>query len=303
MIKLEKMVKSVDYGYVERQGLIKDLCNKYGFIKKNCIGKSCGGRNIDALKIGTASRYSLITAAFHGSEHITSTVLLMFIEELSEAISTDGYIAGFRARKALSGRGVIFVPCVNPDGCEISLFGAKACTAEANMIARLCNNDFAHWNANLRGVDINHNFNAGWNELHEREMEMGILGPSPSRYGGPKPESEPETVALTELCRKGVIRHATALHSQGEVIYWNYGRSEPSRSRRMAEIMATSSGYALDIPIKIAEGGGFKDWFIKEFNRPAFTVELGLGENPLPAEDAEKIYSRVKEMLMLCTIM
>ena len=71
----------------------------------------------------------------------------------------------------------------------------------------------------------------------------------------------------------------------------------------MAEIMATSSGYALDVPIGIADGGGFKDWFISEFNRPGFTVELGLGKNPLPAESAEAIYLRVREMLTLCTIM
>ena len=195
------------------------------------------------------------------------------------------------------------MPCVNPDGCEISISGAKGCGKLADTIGKLCNLDYKHWNANLRGVDINHNFNAGWEELHKREQELGIYGPSPTRFGGYKPESEPETIALTELCRKAAIRHVTALHSQGEVIYWSYGKKEPSRSRRMAEIMATSSGYALDIPSPIAYGGGFKDWFISEFNRPGFTVELGLGENPLPAEDAERIYKRVKEMLMLCTIM
>lgn len=67
--------------------------------------------------------------------------------------------------------------------------------------------------------------------------------------------------------------------------------------------MATSSGYALDTPVGIAEGGGFKDWFITEYGRPGFTVELGLGENPLLPENAEEIYNRVKEMLMLFLIM
>ena len=67
--------------------------------------------------------------------------------------------------------------------------------------------------------------------------------------------------------------------------------------------MATSSGYALDVPSLIATGGGFKDWFIKEFNRPAFTIEFGLGENPLPITEFEKIYKITKEMLILCAIM
>jgi len=71
----------------------------------------------------------------------------------------------------------------------------------------------------------------------------------------------------------------------------------------MAEIMATSSGYALDVPTGIASGGGFKDWFISEFSRPGFTVEMGLGSNPLPIESAESIYKKLEEMLMLCCIM
>ena len=67
--------------------------------------------------------------------------------------------------------------------------------------------------------------------------------------------------------------------------------------------MSTSSGYALDTPVGIAEGGGFKDWFICEFNRPGFTVEIGRGKNPLPAESAGEIYSRIEEMLMLCAVL
>jgi len=71
----------------------------------------------------------------------------------------------------------------------------------------------------------------------------------------------------------------------------------------MAEIMATTSGYMLSEPKGLAVGGGFKDWFIKEFNRPGFTVEMGKGENPLPIETAKEIYERLEEMLMLTVIM
>lgn len=57
------------------------------------------------------------------------------------------------------------------------------------------------------------------------------------------------------------------------------------------------------MPTGIADGGGFKDWFISEFCRPGFTIELGLGKNPLPAADAAKINEQVKEMLMLFIMM
>lgn len=298
-----RKVNSKEYDYLERKRLIDSLCDEYKFVKKATIGRSCGGKEITALKIGSASEYCLMAAAFHGSERITSTVLLMFFEELCRAIQNNSSIAGLKMPRALRGRGVIFVPCVNPDGCDISLLGAAACGGLKDNIAKLCNNDFAHWNANLRGVDINHNFNADWQNLREKERALGIYGPAPTRFGGFKPESEPETLALTELCRTAKIRHVLALHTQGEVIYWSYGKKQPSRGRKMAEIMATSSGYALDIPTGIADGGGFKDWFIEEFNRPGFTVELGRGKNPLPADTAENIYLRAREMLTLCSIM
>lgn len=300
---METVVKPQEYDYYKRKKVIDSLCEKYKFLKRVAIGKSCGGKDITALKIGSAGEYCLFAAAFHGSERITSTILLMFIEELCEAIANNGFLEGLDVNKALSGRGVIFVPCVNPDGCDISLLGEDACGPLKNNLSKLCKNDFTHWNANLRGVDINHNFLAGWKELREKEIKMGIYGPGPTRYGGSKPESEPETLALTELCRKISMRHVIALHSQGEVIYWTYGDKRPVRSQRMVEIMATSSGYAIDTPVGIAQGGGFKDWFINEFNRPGFTIELGYGENPLPAKDALEIYLRVREMFVLCAIM
>lgn len=291
------------YDYLSLRKVTKQLCERYDFLKEVRLGSSCAGREIFGLRIGKGAQYALIAAAFHGSEYIGENITLFFAEELCRALEENGNIAGMNARRALFGRGVILVPCVNPDGCEIAIRGRNACGPLAAAIERLCHGDFLHWNANLRGVDINHNFNAGWKELHERERKSGILGPAPTRFGGPRPESEPETVALTELCRSGRIRHAVALHTQGEVIYWSYGKNRPPKSERMAEILATSSGYALDVPTGLAAGGGFKDWFIEEIGRPAFTVEMGLGENPLPIEDAYTIYDRLREMLMLAAIM
>ncbi len=300
---MEKIIKSQYYDYREMRRAVDAICAKYPFLRQFTVGTSCLGRDIGAIKLGKAGEYALITAAFHGSEHLTTTVLLMFIEELCHAIATDTAVAGLNAKRALFGRGVIFIPRVNPDGCEISIHGRSACGKLSKSIQKISGGDFLHWNANLRGVDINHNFDAGWEKLRSLERQMGIYGPSPTRFGGYYPESEPETKALCELCRKGRVGHALALHSQGEVIYWTYGDSRPPRSERMAQLLATSSGYALDSAIGIADGGGFKDWFISEIGRPAFTVELGKGKNPLPAEDAVKIYTTVREMLMIATIM
>ena len=44
---------------------------------------------------------------------------------------------------------------------------------------------------------------------------------------------------------------------------------------------------------------GYKDWFIQNFNRPGYTVEVGLGENPLPVSDFERIYKDNLGILVL----
>lgn len=294
---LQNNIGALDYAALKKT--LAALTEEYPFLSSYIIGRSCAGRDIPAIRLGRSAEYVLIAAAFHGSEYITETVLLRFIALLCEAFKNDSSLAGFNVRRSLFGRGAIFVPCVNPDGCEIALRGAAGAGALAGNVARICGGDFARWNANLRGVDINHNFSAGWQELSALERESGIIGPAPTRFGGYRPESEPETLALTELCRTKKIRHALALHSQGEVIYWSYGDKIPRRSRKMAEILSSSSGYALSEAEGLAKGGGFKDWFISEFDRPAFTVEMGLGKNPLPIEQAAEITERLTEMLML----
>lgn len=300
---MERIIKSVDYDYVNLRKIVDALCCRSECLQVFSVGKSCAGRDILALALGQAQEYVLFTAAFHGSEHITTNILLMFLEEFAFAYSKNKYLSGINVKKALGNRGLIFVPRVNPDGCEISIHGESACGKDAVKIKRLCGGHFKNWNANQRGVDINHNFDAGWSKLHKLERDMGIIGPSPTRFGGQYPHSEPETQAVVNLCKQYNIHHAIAFHSQGEVIYWSYNGLEDGRSKQMAEIMATTSGYALDVPIGIATGGGFKDWFIEKYLRPAFTVEVGKGKNPLPIGDASKIYSDLREMLTICSIM
>lgn len=300
---MSSIVFSAEYEYLEVKKIIDKLLESYSFLKCKSIGRSCAGRDILCLQIGESSEYVLYTAAFHGSEHITCNIALKFVEEICEALLTGGEISGIDARRALYGRGILVVPLVNPDGCEISIKGETGAGYMAGKIRRLCGGNFKKWNANLRGVDINHNFDAGWNELKKLEKEAGIYAPASTRFGGYSPESEPETRALTELCRKEKIRHVLALHTQGEVIYWSYGDRQPDRSRKMAEIMAAESGYALEVPTGLAVGGGFKDWFINEFAKPGFTLEIGKGENPLPINTLSNLYSSVRDALILASIM
>ena len=297
------IILHIEHDYNSYESIIGNLCRKYSFLKCESVGKSVFGRSIRALRIGDSPEEVLYVGAVHGSERITATVILRFVEELCEAYDKNTRLADIDIRRALRGKTAVFIPLVNPDGCEISLKGAVACGEKAGWVKRLCNGDFTHWNANLRGVDINHNFDAGWKSLHELERSSGYYGPGPTRYGGPHPNSEPETAALVQYCKTHSVKYCVAFHSQGEVIYWDYNNIPTHRGKKMAEVFAASSGYALDVPIGLSSGGGFKDWFIDCFHRPGFTVEIGLGRNPLPAEDGEEIYKKIEEMMTIGLIM
>ena len=282
----------------ERNKLIKNLLAKYNFLNHGVIGKSHCERNIEFLSLGNFENSILWACAFHGMEWLTSLVILKFLENICNRIKSKNKILGIDIEKNLENRGIVIIPCVNPDGVEISLTGYKSAKNFQNLVKKASNNRTFSWQANAAGVDINHNFDAGWNELKKLEKENNILEPSPTRFGGKKPESEPETRALVNFCQKNKFSYAIAFHSQGEEIYWKYGKSIPENSYKLAKIFSITSGYKLSSPEGLAVGGGFKDWFIKEFNKPAFTIEIGVGKNPLPISQLYPIYNKIYKMLL-----
>jgi len=80
-------------------------------------------------------------------------------------------------------------------------------------------------------------------------------------------------------------------HTQGEVIYWQFLDYNPPNSRKIGETLSRVSGYSLEETPYASSFAGFKDWFIQNFNRPGYTIEAGLGTNPLPTSQFNTIYS------------
>lgn len=300
---LGNFIQSKFFDEFERNKFINSLKEKYPFIRCGVLSKSFCGRDIEYIRIGKANEQALFVGGFHGMEWLTSLLLLIFCETLCISISQDKKLLGVGMRSFLEKKGLFIIPCINPDGTEISIHGGDSAKAYKNLVLDVSKGDTSRWQANARGVDLNHNFDASWKDLNKRERKAGIVGPSPTRYGGVKPESEVETQVLTNLCRKVNFRHAIAFHSQGEEIYWNYKDYTPKDSFFMANVMGKTSGYKVSEPEGLAVGGGFKDWFIKEFKRPAFTFEIGKGKNPLPIDDIVDIYKKLEKTLIFSTIM
>ncbi|BCG58674.1 M14 family metallopeptidase [Paenibacillus sp. URB8-2] len=273
-----------EYGPGELNADINLLTAKYPFIWADTIGKSVLGQPLHLLRIGSGRRRLHVNAALHANEWLTSPCLLSFLEQYAEAYANGRKWNGHSPADWFSNWTVWAVPMANPDGVELVQEGAgpghpyRRELAEWNGGRR----SFRHWKANIRGVDLGDQFPAFWEEERSRR---GITGPSPRDYGGPSPLSEPEAAALVSLCEKSPADTAVSLHSQGQEIYWNYRGYEPPESLELAERLAQAGGYRA---VALTESdAGFKDWFIMKFRKPGFTVELGLGRNPLPLEDFE----------------
>ena len=289
--------------FKNRKDIIYGIAKQYKNTRCKVFSKSLCMRDIYSIEIGNTKEQVLFVGAFHGMEWLTSMVLLRFAKNVCESIKNKSKMAGIDMSLFLKRRGILIIPCINPDGVEISLHGSKAARRYQELVKCVSLNDTSQWQANARGVDLNHNFPAGWDELHKLEKAAAICGPAPTRYGGEFPGSEPEVKSLINLCKTKNFRHALAFHSQGEEIYWDFGEHTPPQSKLMANAMANSSGYKVSEPEGLAVGGGFKDWFIDYCRKPGFTIEIGKGKNPLPMSDLDSIYSQIEEMLVLSVIM
>lgn len=297
------IIQPNEFDYEASKKYIEQLCTEYPFIEAGVVSRTCLGRGIFSLSIGNKKNSVLLAGGFHGSEWLSCLVLLRFIERVASHIKNKRQLKRVDVSRTFSTLGVTVIPCVNPDGTEIAVHGPDAARSLRRFVEKIGCKDFSKWNANALGVDINHNFNAGWRECRKMEEENSITGPASRQFGGKYPESEAETRALTRLCRLRPFRQVMAVHSQGEELYWEYGENTPSQSKMMAKIIADSCSYSLVQNSALASHGGFKDWFISEFARPGFTLEIGKGENPLPVRDLFKIYNRVEEALLIFTLM
>ena len=104
--------------------------------------------------------------------------------------------------------------------------------------------------------------------------------------------------ALACALRKICPDIAIAYHTQGEEIYYDFCGKEPKISKEIGEKMANLTGYKLSKPEGMASYSGYKDWVISALGLPAFTVEAGIGKNPLPLCDFDDLYYKNRKMLL-----
>ena len=267
------------------------------FVKIDRIGTSGGGRTVYAVTVGEGPRKILLTACHHANEWLTGLCLWYAAEDYCRSVSTGD----FRSVSLFAETSVCFVPWVNPDGA--ALLTGLATDTEREQMGRIAKKHphipFPEWKANSRGVDLNLNYPAAWDAVRERKKQTA----APRDFPGDAPLSEPETAALARLTNEFRPDVVAALHSQGEEIYLNFGRQFPHGSRTLGAKLSDALGYPVLCTPLDADGGGYKDWFIHTYDKPGITVELGLGENPLPLSVLPGLMEKTRTFLQVLMVL
>ncbi len=292
------------YTYDQMVRDLDTLKARYGRkIQVNKIGSSLDGRTIYEAVLGSpdARKHVLIQAGIHAREYMTPLLVMKQLEYGLAFYDTGNYM-GIPLADLLGQVAVHFVPMVNPDGICISQGGVDAIhTPMLREAVRQCYaNDVAQgrtarvfedylkvWKANARGVDLNQNFPADWEQVASCPL------PSYGIYRGTSPLSEPETQALANLADSRAWALSISYHSMGNLIYWDYaGNKVQGASGELATIVQADTGYAIGAS---SGHGGFKDWMqVKDDPVPSLTIEVGGVACPMPLSQYPDVWNRNK---------
>ena len=281
---------------------LNHLTMRYPNLGIGYLGESILGRGIPLITLGHGKKEILYVGAHHGMEWITSVLLSRFLNDFWELSFHNGVAYGISLKQLCQSYTLYIIPMLNPDGVEYQIHGVQQNNPLYDRVLQMNNgNDcFSAWQANARGVDLNHNYDAGFAEYKELEAENGILGGAPTRYSGETPESEPEVAYLCNFIRfHENLRGILTLHTQGEEIFYKSGGKVVKNSEIIAKKIAQISGYKLSQAEGLASYGGLTDWCIHEMNIPAFTLECGRGKNPLPLSDYFSIYTKLRKLFFV----
>lgn len=279
------------------------LAARYPAFRLETLTTTAFDRSVQALRIGRGGRRVLYSAAHHANEWITAPVLLKFLEELAAADEAQGTLFGVPTKTILNAATIFAVPMVNPDGVDLVTGAIEAGVPEYEKARQFAENYPAipfpkGWKANLLGVDLNLQYPAGWLKARNIKFSQGYTRPGPRDFVGRAPLNQREAIALARYTLRVDPALVIALHTQGKAIYWKFQEDFVAGAQELGAEFARLSGYALEDTPYNSSFAGYKDWFIKVWRRPGYTIECGSGQNPLPLSQFEEIYRAVLGILV-----
>ena len=290
------------YSYENFLHDMKILCDAYpSQLQAVKLCDTLDGRGVYDIILGdpNGANQVLIFGAMHAREYITVQVVMRQLCEALDALN-GGNVSyrGVSAAELLQGVTIHFVPNSNPDGVAISQFGLDGIqNAEIRSQVAAIGGDLVQWKANARGVDLNRNFDADWNEFH------GSPYPASERYKGTYPGSEAESAALIALTQSSHIKRSISYHTCGALIYWYFKQSGAvlDESKKFASEISHATGYYLDDDYTAVDAAGYKDWAVYKLGVPSITIECGAENgdlvNPVPQSRFNGIWERNKNVV------
>ena len=270
------------------------------------IGQTADGNRLYDFRVGNpaAERHLLVFGGIHAREYITAQLVMRQLVQLLSDQSTNGSYENIAVRELLSNTEIHFIPMANPDGIGISQLGLEGLRTEAvrETVRQIALKDgkaltetyLRQWKSNANGVDLNRNFDALWESYNDH---LGHA--SADHYKGTAPECELESKALADLTRQFQFDATLSYHTQGEVIYWNFGQEGELKnmSLLLANRVSELTGYRLDGNFQALDTAGDKDWAISKLGIPSLTIEAGHGGNPVDPAQMDAIWRENRDVV------
>lgn len=275
---------------------ISSFILKFPFIRIGSIGNTVMGKDIPYIRLGVGTKQLLYVASTHANEWITTTVLMKFVEDYATSYTNSSNINGIPVRELYNSFSIYIIPMLNIDGVDLVTNNISK-SSNYFLTAKQISLNYPNipfpdgWKANINGIDLNLQFPALWENAKEIKFAQGFTTPAPRDFVGNYPLQAPEAVALYDFTINNDFKLMLTYHSQGEVIFWKFQDFNPPNSQAIGEELSRLSGYSLETTPYNSSFAGFKDWFIQNYNLPGYTVEVGLGTNPLPLSQFDKIYN------------
>ena len=180
--------------YKTLMNTLQIFSDRYPFVGITYMGTSVLGRGIPMVTMGAARgkcRSVLYVGTHHGMEHITSAVLLRFINDYCEAVDSVGRVYGVSIDNLFRCRTVHVIPQLNVDGADLQINGADGCILRDRLIAMNGGEDFSRWQANARGVDLNHNYDAALPNIRSLKRSLVLMADVPHASAAKLPKASP----------------------------------------------------------------------------------------------------------------
>ena len=172
--------------------------------RRELVGRSWLSRDVVSVTVGGGDRRSLAVGGIRGGDLSVSEFLSELSHRLDGSFSDGSRIGDINVRNLCTAGSIGTVAALNPDGLVLRTVGIKEDNPFYGRVRKISphSSDLGNWEANVRGVTLEGNFNYRWVDRKIGERTAGIFANAPDGYYGEFPESELETASLCGYCRK-----------------------------------------------------------------------------------------------------